>query len=283
MYCVYKTNDAWLNSQFVNDIKLLATGTADVNNLSASCNKASTTITNTIAAGWTLCDDAAGTNAKVISCSDADAVTTKYLRLDGNSSTLHRFRAYEAWNATSHTGSVGSYDDGANAVAMSINIGAANFFYVWITPAYLIIRGYHSGSWQGYIASFELDRTTAASDFYSNPVNNKGVHFVAASSSQYMYMPTIKKAEAAGTGNAAGLLLDMGASYPPRNISESTIFPIWKPIVKTYSYSSYMGCVKDLYSTASNGASALDELTINGNTYQATFSRDDQLICARKG
>lgn len=58
---------------------------------------------------WSIFDAAAGTNAKVYKCEDADDDTLFYLYVDDNVSTDYgRVKLYETWDADAHTGTGGT-------------------------------------------------------------------------------------------------------------------------------------------------------------------------------
>lgn len=90
-------------SQVMADIAALLTGTTLKASLSASCVQATTDIISTVAAGWTVYDAAAGTNAQVFRAVCADGVSYKYLWIQ-LTATTYEVRCYESWNATTHVG-----------------------------------------------------------------------------------------------------------------------------------------------------------------------------------
>lgn len=90
-------------SEVMADIALLLTGTTAKASLSASCVQATTDIVSTVAAGWSVYDAAAGTNAQVFRALCADGVTYKYMWIQLTATTFE-VRCYESWNATTHVG-----------------------------------------------------------------------------------------------------------------------------------------------------------------------------------
>lgn len=90
-------------AQVIADIALLLTGTSAKASLSASCAQANTNIIATVAAGWSVWDAAAGTNAQVFRALNGDGTTYKYMYV-GVTATTYDVRCYESWNATTHVG-----------------------------------------------------------------------------------------------------------------------------------------------------------------------------------
>lgn len=134
MYCYYTANAGWTTTQVVDDIAALCTGAA-VSALSASCNKpASYQTGSTISAGWTLhdADTAQATKGVVLSCSDADALSTKYMNLWGSGAVM-QIRSLESWDATNNTT--------VNASSVPTGhtwgtVGVAFSVHVFCTPQY---------------------------------------------------------------------------------------------------------------------------------------------------
>lgn len=103
MYAKYVTDTTSVQAEVINDIALLLSG-SPISALSNSCDKANTTLISTVAPGWTLVDNAAPLNGRVLSAPDADGLTTKYVNLNTQSASLIGLTGYEAWNSVAHTG-----------------------------------------------------------------------------------------------------------------------------------------------------------------------------------
>jgi hypothetical protein len=104
MFAKYVYN-AGTQANFLSDIVALMTGESNKNNLSSMCNKDTTTITSTLAAGWTVHDASAGTNKVCVKALLPNSVDTyKYVVIDTNNATYCRFLVYETWDNSAHTG-----------------------------------------------------------------------------------------------------------------------------------------------------------------------------------
>ncbi len=105
MYANYAYLTGATQANILADLTALLTGETNKANLSASCDQANTVIVSDIAAGWTLHDNAAGSNLKVLKAPLVDdAAQYKYLMLDLATSLAVKIYGYESWNATAHTG-----------------------------------------------------------------------------------------------------------------------------------------------------------------------------------
>lgn len=105
MYATYYYSAAATQANILSDLVAILTGETDKNNLSASCNKTSTTITATVPAGWTLHDGSSGTNKKVIKALYQGSSTEyKYLEINVYSTTRFTVQMYETFNNSTHTG-----------------------------------------------------------------------------------------------------------------------------------------------------------------------------------
>ncbi len=156
MYCYYTANASWTITDVINDIGALCSG-ALVSALSASCNKPSSYQTGTtISAGWTLydADTAQSTKGVVLSCSDVDALTTKYCNIWGSGTTI-TMRTLEDWNASLNT----TTNAATAASGMSVGTaGVAFSIHVFCTPQYIWISKTDASN--NGIFCFELLRDT---------------------------------------------------------------------------------------------------------------------------
>lgn len=141
MHVKYVSTTTASQAQIISDFAQLASG-ASISSLSASCDKTYTSSVNVTAPGWTLFDNAAPNSGQIISCSDADALTTKYVRIATQSASVIEIGTSETWNAGTHTGTnastvIGTVQFVANTV---------NTYWLFITPRTFAVFSYVSNS-----------------------------------------------------------------------------------------------------------------------------------------
>jgi hypothetical protein len=86
MYAKYVYNTGAAVDNILADLALILTGTTSVASLSSDCNKAVSSITSSVAAGWAVYDNNPGCNLKTgLRALNADASTYKYMALDAGS------------------------------------------------------------------------------------------------------------------------------------------------------------------------------------------------------
>lgn len=130
------------------DLVAILTGETDVNTLSASCNKAFTTIESITPSGWTLHDAAAGPNAQCIKAPLADDPETfKYVVIDTNTAGYVLTKVYEAWNATTHVGTNPAFNSDVVGYAQRISTTVAGFIHIFSTARFLLLASRYSGLW----------------------------------------------------------------------------------------------------------------------------------------
>ena len=138
MKAVYQYNAGATAAQILSDVIAILTGETNVNNLSASCNKATTTITATVAAGWTLHDGAASATSKVIKAPYADdAATFKYAEISIPDNNGVRMYGYETFNATTHTGTNKTANSSSHYQVLDITNGGK--LYLFSSARFLMI------------------------------------------------------------------------------------------------------------------------------------------------
>ncbi|MBF0415930.1 MAG: hypothetical protein HQL77_13840 [Magnetococcales bacterium] len=126
MWCKYTYKASATKANIMNDVVLLLTGTSSLASLSADCDQANSVLVTTVAAGWTLHDASAGTNAKCVKAALADdAATFKYLVVDTNTTGYIFFKIYETWNASTHTGTNLTY--GSDLAQYAQRISTSSF------------------------------------------------------------------------------------------------------------------------------------------------------------
>lgn len=167
MFASYKYNAGATPANILSDLVALLTGETNTANLSASCDKANSSIFAAYdAAGWTLHDSAAATNRVVLSAPCVDGSTTKYVGLDTNTANTLKIGGAETWNAVAHTGTniIGTADTtdcafftGLNSSYYDTSIGG--YLYIHSTVRGLIIVGKTSGAVGGACRAIEFTRS----------------------------------------------------------------------------------------------------------------------------
>lgn len=146
MYAKYVSTASATTTNIIQDIAALLTGAA-ISSLSTSCDQANTTLTSTVAPGWTTVDTAPTGGGVVVSAPDADGLTTKYLQLSipGGYFAL---TTYETWNTATHTGTRSTTSGNIG----SISNNAVYTYYIFATPRSVYITGNISSiAGQGFI------------------------------------------------------------------------------------------------------------------------------------
>ncbi|MBF0340360.1 MAG: hypothetical protein HQL95_05280 [Magnetococcales bacterium] len=130
------------------DLVAILTSETNVNNLSASCNKPFTTIESITAAGWTLHDAAAGTNAKCLRAPLADdAATFKYVVIDTNTAGYVITKVYETWNASTHVGTNLAFNSDVVGYQQRVSTTVAGSIYLFATARFMLLASLYSGQW----------------------------------------------------------------------------------------------------------------------------------------
>jgi hypothetical protein len=148
-------NNAPLAS-LIADIALILTGTTNKYDLSAACDYTGSSISG-VAAGWVLHDNAAATNTKVFKALCADGSTYKYMKVGVTATTL-AMEAYEAWNATTHTGTNPSTGSGGPQIIISIANGGTLFFFATARYATILSWIAAGAGFQSSVSALERTR-----------------------------------------------------------------------------------------------------------------------------
>jgi len=144
MFCKYITTSSPDKVQILNDLKLIYTGETDVNNLSASCNKSSTELITTTAAGWTVHDADPFSDGKVVVLKAPvadDATEFKYVVLDfRTAATSFYIQVWKDWDATTHTGTDLAYGGKTPTYNQRVlnNINVPTTFWMFSSARYLL-------------------------------------------------------------------------------------------------------------------------------------------------
>nr|CRH06554.1 Conserved protein of unknown function [Candidatus Magnetococcus massalia] len=103
MYLDYHYHEGASTSEIRSDLIAVLTGESDPANLSASCDKAKTSLITSVPAGWSLHDPAVDSYADVIKAPVSDNPTQfKHVSLYLNSTILY-LKVHQDWDATTHT------------------------------------------------------------------------------------------------------------------------------------------------------------------------------------
>lgn len=161
MYAKYTWLSTATEAQVRADLVALATGTTDINSLSASCDKAFTSIVaNTTATNWTVHDADASATSQVLRSLNADGTTYKYAQFTINNGTFN-MTGWEAWDSVTH---VGTNRTTTNGLAMSSSFMATFSYtntgsiYIFSTPRYLTLSVPKSMSTAGQMSVVEFSR-----------------------------------------------------------------------------------------------------------------------------
>ena len=198
-------------AQVYEAIKLIVTGTTDVNALPAGIDKVNTTISIAIAAaGWSLFDDATGTNNQfVIRALQVDGTTYKYAKLTIGSSSLDLL-GMEGWDATANTAT-----NATNAVTgQPLNLTSGGTLHIFASARYLLFASEIGASWGNSnsitgLCEYSARPPTSASGFPRFAVAN----FNPSTSNPVFYSPrTVNNTNTTLTGSSAGTyLITVGA------------------------------------------------------------------------
>jgi hypothetical protein len=146
MKAVYQYNAGATAANIRDDLIAIFTGETTVANLSASCNKSTTTITSVVAAGWTLHDGAASATSKVIKAPYADdGATFKYAEISIPDNSGVRMFGYETFNATAHTGT--NKTANSSGIFQYLDVTNGGKFYLFSSARFLMICAETKTAW----------------------------------------------------------------------------------------------------------------------------------------
>ncbi len=148
MRAIYQYLAGAFASDLLDDLVAILTGETLVANLSASCNKSSTSIESVVPSGWTLHDEAAGTNAKVIKAPLADDATRfKYVEINTNTAGAVLTKVFEDHNATTHTGSNLCYASDLVSSNQRVSTNTVGTLHIFSSARFLLLASLYSGLW----------------------------------------------------------------------------------------------------------------------------------------
>lgn len=148
MFAKYEYQAGSTLANIMSDIVALLTGETVVANLSADCVDANSYIFSTVAAGWTVYDAAAGTNAQCLRALNLDGSTYKYLVVDLNTANKMYGKVYQSWDAGAHTGTNLSYNsDSATLSALKIDATNGGVLYIGASARGTVMNSFAGGIW----------------------------------------------------------------------------------------------------------------------------------------
>ncbi len=164
MYTKYVYNSGSDITNVLSDVIAILTGETDKANLSADCDQTNTEIISTVAAGWTVHDAAAGTDAQVIKAPLADDATTfKYINLNAGSSGYLKTEVWETWDEVAHSGTNMAYDSNSTSYSPRLDLTDGGTLYLFASARFAAFTsqtaaGYGPSSYGGVTGCFEHTR-----------------------------------------------------------------------------------------------------------------------------
>lgn len=148
MFAKYEYQAGSTLSNIMADIVALLTGETVVANLSADCVDANSYIFSTVAAGWTVYDASAGTNAQCLRALNLDGSTYKYLVVDLNTANKMYGKVYQSWDSGAHTGTNLSYNsDNTTQGCQKIDTTNGGVLYIGASARYAVFNSFAGGIW----------------------------------------------------------------------------------------------------------------------------------------
>lgn len=292
MHAKYVTTTGVTQAQIIADIAALLAGTA-VASLSSGCDKVSTTLTSTVAPGWTIHDASPGSSGQVVKAADANTLTTKYVRLYASDASNIAISCAEGWNASTHVGTNNSI---TQTKTVPFATGVVNTFWVFATA-----RGFYvatSGSTFCGIGALEITRDAAYLVGSTYPCVAAVSYDSLMTTVTLPSMPSTKKTAAAGdnTGSSANTtisacqLAGRAANSTPGTVNASVrdgaevayweVAPIWlgvtgdtntgvnRPLIlgKFYDVLEIGGAAGNQFDTFSDGTDTYMIVFTNGSS-----------------
>ncbi|MBF0140066.1 MAG: hypothetical protein HQL74_07285 [Magnetococcales bacterium] len=313
MHAILEWASGATRANIVNDIVLVLTGTTDKASLSANLTQANSSITSSVAAGWTLHDASAGTNIQCVKAPIADdGAAYKYVCIDHSTTSELKLVGYDSWNASTHVGT-GKYT-GSDLAAHSQQSTPASYVIkmrIYASARCIIILAYRSGTRYGATNGggptgiFERSRTqpwdTVGNGYIPSVWSNLGSFVTSSTPTTCSSHATAKNY--AGT-NVQGYLnpctIGVSANYfttasefPSsasaffKNASGSDtipMFPIWFTNPGTFvAPLGDISSISDVWTVPRGPMADFDEFTDNGKTYTVFGSSGTGCIAVRKG
>ncbi len=162
MFIKYTFNAGWTAAGLIQDLKGLLTGEIDISGCSSSCNIGQSTQSGL--GSFVLHDYVPASNYVVLSATDGDQLTTKYLRIAPSTSwNTIMFDCSEEWNNSTHVATNTSYVQHAGVPATGIagTILIATHGTDWL----LIGNSVYSAMWGEVLRETPLLATSLAGVF----------------------------------------------------------------------------------------------------------------------
>ena len=306
MYSVYKYAAGATKANVLADVIAILTGETDVNNLSASCDKANTSITTSWhAAGWSSYDAAAGTNAKCIRAAyHDDAASYSYVGVDTNTDGYIFLVLYESWNNGSHLGGNIAYNSNSATYAQRLNLASGGALYLHAGLYHVFCKSYQSAAWGSSYNNCPIlitQRTRLSpADTVANGYPNTVFSYIGhwGSSAAAASTPRMLKNDGSDvTGSNAGSIEHVTyfgsgievAVQTPLDVDKN-LRHLMMPIIFRRSGYAWLGgecsSLNEIYFITQGSGVELDEREANGNVY-VLFSFGTQspvnMMAVRKG
>ncbi len=299
MFAKYEYQAGSSLANIMSDIVAILTGETVVANLSADCVDANSYINSTDAAGWTVYDAIAGTNAQCLRALNADASTYKYIVIDLNTANKLFCKVYQSWDSGAHTGTNLAYNsDNTTQGCQKIDTTNGGVLYIGSTARGVIFNSFAGGIWgvntagvYSPIGCFERTRAAGwdtAGAGYPPYVYFTG-YFTEIGYSSNGADATISAPRIKGlAGDLTGINACLDASTEFGSGAGSSSYPIKSilPTVRGFDdalnlkhFMHEIGLVRKdqgwkagkllggIYLTTSGYGSAGDEISFNGSTY----------------
>jgi hypothetical protein len=197
MFAKYVTTSSPTQANVIADIAALLAGAA-ITDLSSSCDKSNSTLLSTVAPGWTITDNNAGSSGYILSAPDL-AGNTKYVKLFASNATYLDIQAYETWNSTSHTGTNPTTALGAVSTSPGVTVNVVNYFFIFATArSFIVMGGGSNPAGGGGIGAFEFTREAAYLQGTTYPAVCVGMLAGLTNSNKNMNISRTKNLTAAG-------------------------------------------------------------------------------------
>jgi hypothetical protein len=311
MYAVYKYVASATRANVLLDLKAIFTGETTPSNLSAACDTANTTITATVAAGWTDYDSTPPTNTRILRAPYSDdASNYKYAILYFDTSNRLRIRTCESWTDDTNTAT----NETTGTYVQRALYAAGGTFYLMSSARFLAVLHDVGGtlttrgdtSTYGLCGVFERSRLqpwdTVSAAYPKGLQLESGAVFANATSA--FCSPRVKRPDNtdsaplflnAGTVGVSYSLWTNATHYPSgvaRTVKDSNgndrtpLYPIYAILPATISMPlGEISSVCDVWAPPLNFHAHLDEFTKDSNTYvciQAS-NNNSAVLAFRKG
>lgn len=302
-YLKYTYTSSATAAQILADVVLFLTGTTDVADFSASCDDANSEIDVSVdAAGWTVHDASAGTNAQVLKALVAGSASQyKYLKIDTNSAGYIKLSGYETWSATAHTGTNLCYNSDSTSYCQRLNVAAggrldirANVHCCWAFS----FQGGAYGSSAGTSPSGILERTRLSPWDTADNGYPPFMFACGVTAATYTEPRSLDAAGADVTGSSATCapIHAFGGggalpALPTTTVQADDTGAVFKHVMVPFGGNrvahGHLGgdfsSLCDIYLTTYANGSAFDTVTYNGGTYVIWTYGATHRFAVRKG